>query len=65
MSMENAQDLYTRIIDTLREVVTHGVYSTSESVPIAGDIIDRPGHRRGNVPTISYAIRMQSTLMNS
>jgi hypothetical protein len=62
---EERQDPYARMIDTLREVVTRGVYGTGESVPTVEDVIDGPGRRRGNMPTISYAIRGQSALMNS
>jgi hypothetical protein len=57
------QDPYARMIDTLREVVTANGYGTGEAT--AGDSINGPGCRTGSMPTISYAIRGQSALMNS
>jgi hypothetical protein len=53
------EDPDVRLIDTLRRVM-----APNESTPDADDTTDehRPGH--GSIPTISYAIRGQSTLMS-
>jgi len=58
------QDLSARMIDTLREVVIRNGCGTGESAPTAEDVLHEPG-RREAMPTISYAIRGQSALMNS
>lgn len=58
------QDPSARMIGTLREVVMRNACDSGENLPIAEDILREPA-RRGAMPTISYAIRGQSALMNS
>jgi len=59
------QDPNLRMINTLREVLACDRCGTDESVPTPEDVIDEPGHRRRMIPTISYAMRGQSALMNN
>ncbi|KAH8587824.1 hypothetical protein B0O99DRAFT_640674, partial [Bisporella sp. PMI_857] len=59
------QDPNARMIDTLRKVVARDRYGADESVPTTEEVIYEPGHRRGVMPTISYAVRGQSALMNN
>ena len=59
------QDPNARMIDALREVVSRNGCGISESALAAEDVIDCLDSRRGTMPTISYAIRGQSALMNN
>ena len=56
-------DPSARMIDTLRDVVAANGCGTGEAT--AGDAANGPGSRTGCMPTIFYAVRGQSALMNS
>jgi hypothetical protein len=45
--------------------MTRNGCGAGEDAPTVEDVTDGPGFRRGTMPTISYAIRGQSALMNS
>ena len=57
------QDPNIRFIDTLQRMVAGNPCSTYENV--ADDATDEPRPGQRSIPTISYAIRGQSTLVNS
>ena len=53
------------MIDALRKVVSRNGCGIGEGALAAEDVIDCLDSRRGTMPTISYAIRGQSALMNN
>jgi hypothetical protein len=58
------QDPNVRTIDALRAVVASNPCRSGERQPGTDDAADEHEHRQRNMPTISYAIRGRSTLMN-
>jgi hypothetical protein len=59
------QDPNVRTVDTLLRVMAISRYRSDDREPATDDAIDEHGHRRRNIPTISYAVRGKSTLMSN
>jgi hypothetical protein len=59
------QDPNARLINTLRGIISENRYRPDDSSQAIGEAADEFRQRRGIIPTISYAVRGQSALMNN